>query len=815
MSDQAAPLTRTSLREHLAGHWQVPLLIVSCVMFGWGLYRLRPETPEPTFEQRLLQIEALRKAELYVEASRLAEELLADPDRTPEEAARLHRSIAETIYEAESRQTTKTPANAERLIQHYFLSVPDAAALDAGALRRVGEAWEWLDRPAEAVKAYREAVAKGVENPIPVRRRVLELQLALGTLSDDALVKELDDFLGFLSRHKGRPADVLWVADRRIEVYLSRAEYAEAEGYLESLRVSVEPVGAEAERNHLDFLVAWVVYHQGRHEEAERLLRALRNRMTVRDETDAASAWLLGRIIQLQGAPEPALSLFDDVCRTHFEGPYVVASRLGRAECLAALERHEEALASLREAIAMLPSIRSTRIVTRAAVMASATAWYENLRQAGRLRESLAYLRVAASLVDPTDVRQQAVYTERLGDLLASLAARVAAADGDGAAPADGAATGAGGEVRSLLLEAGETYLKLARLTTDREPEAAAAVWRASDCFDQAGERPRSIAVLEEFVRERPSSPRLPAALFRLGATYQACGRFREAIAQYQRCVTNHPRTPAGVSSLVMMSDCYRALGPEHAASAEQVLLSVLEEPPDRPPLLTPEAVEFRDALFRLADLYVETGQYDRAIVRLEEALTRYPEDPRVERTRFQLAEAYRRSAEPMPARMAAETNPVLRDSLVAEYRRRLGRARELYEEVIRAAEGTGEPAGGPAERARVRMSYLYRADVVFDAQEQGGAVDRSGYLEAIRLYDQAAWRYRDDPIALSAYVQMIHAYLRLGDVQHARTTLERARWILRGLPDESDTWRVTGETKQHWSEYLSWLGSSPALAAR
>ncbi len=213
----------------------------------------------------------------------------------------------------------------------------------------------------------------------------------------------------------------------------------------------------------------------------------------------------------------------------------------------------------------------------------------------------------------------------------------------------------------------------------------------------------------------------------------------------------------------------------------------------------------------------MQTERYDRAIVRLEEARTRYPSDPRVSRARFQLAEAYRLSAARIAATLDDPKNQPQRDQLIADYRNRLRRARSLYDEVI--ARHAPTPGSVAAETARttlddtcVRLAYFYRADCVFDEQEFAGAPGQEGYSEAIRLYNEAAWKYRLDPISLSAYVQMIHAYMRLGDMTHARATLERAQWILRGIPNDPSLWRMPGRTRAEWGDYLAWLGSTPSF---
>jgi tetratricopeptide (TPR) repeat protein len=828
MSDAGSTIGQEERPRRLATQWQIPLLLASCGLFGWGLWNLRPQPPHVPFSQRLDQILALRRAGLQSEASKLVEELLASPERASAEQLQLHQVLAEIIYDVESKAQAKNPVNLERLVRHYRLSVNDPADLSADVLRRMGEAWDWLNRPVEAIKSYKQAVAKGLADATPVRRRIIDLQISSAGLSGDDLAKELEAFAASAPPGRMNPDDLLWAVHRRVELYIERGRYSDAEAYLESLRPTVEKTANEPERNRYEFLQTWVLYKQGRSDEAERILRVLRNRMTVRDDTDAASGWLLGRIAEAHSAPETALGFFDAVCQTHFDGPYVAASKLGRAECLAQLERHDEAIAAYGEVVAMLSSLRHSPIIDSNAVIASATGWYESTRAAGRLTEALGYLQVAVGLIPAADHTRQAVYIERRADLVSALAeqdlhdadrpilpevqANAAQLAGEHAKSRDNA--------RRRLREAGECYLHLADLLTEDEPQAAAAVWKAADRFDQAGERTHSINVLEAFIQGRPTSPRIPAALRRLGQSYQAIERYPEAIRQYQRNVSEFPRTPAGIASIVPLAECYMALGPQHTGDAEQTLLSLLDEPPDRPPLVTPAAAEFRDALFKLADLYAGTGQFDRAIVRLEEAISRYPEDPRIPRARYQLAEAYRRSAGQVPAAMAEAKNLTPKDQLMAELHRRLQRARQLYDAVIAAGDpdaAASRPATADAapDNAYVRMSYLYRADCVFDEMEYGGNASPEGYAEAVRLYDLAAWRFRGEPSALSAYTQIIHCYLRMGDVARARTTLERARWILRGIPDDPNVWRVPGENKRTWNDYLAWLGNSPTFRER
>ena len=89
------------------------------------------------------------------------------------------------------------------------------------------------------------------------------------------------------------------------------------------------------------------------------------------------------------------------------------------------------------------------------------------------------------------------------------------------------------------------------------------------------------------------------------------------------------------------MAACYLARGPGQEELAQKTLEIVLEESN----VFTPQAPDFADALFLMGDVLNRRQAPERAIATLEEALTRYPDDSRATRTRFLLADSYRRSA--------------------------------------------------------------------------------------------------------------------------------------------------------------------------
>ncbi|GAG38555.1 unnamed protein product, partial [marine sediment metagenome] len=251
-------------------------------------------------------------------------------------------------------------------------------------------------------------------------------------------------------------------------------------------------------------------------------------------------------------------------------------------------------------------------ILNREVVRASMTVVAEQLRRTGRLETALTFLVPASELVDPKDVELLSTYLQRLGDWRSGLA-RLLRRRAEELPPGpqhEAQRNELYERARALFASAGETFLELALVNTLNEPRSAAATWQAADRFDEAGARLRTIAVLREFVRERPLNELVPRALLRLGQSLQSLGRYQEAIEAYRENLARFPRTPDAGSALVPLARCYLALGPDYRDEAEKTCLLILEDSP----IFTPQAPEFADALFLLGDLLSREGDFEAAI---------------------------------------------------------------------------------------------------------------------------------------------------------------------------------------------------------
>ena len=241
-----------------------------------------------------------------------------------------------------------------------------------------------------------------------------------------------------------------------------------------------------------------------------------------------------------------------------------------------------------------------------------------------------------------------------------------------------------------------------------------------------------------------------------------------------------------------------KSAGPEPTRMAVETLDLILRDSA----VFTPEAPEFQDALFLLGDIHLSEGAFERGISVLEEALERYPHDPRAARAKFLLADAYRQSAlaleresgDPAPA----SDRPRMRSEATARFSRAAGLFAELVEN-LSTDEGVGPMQPGLRELL-AKHARLYQADCLFELGRQS---------EAVALYETAAFIYRDEPSALSAYVQIVNCRLSMGQLAEARTALRRARYLLQIIPDSAFDEVHAGQNRREWERYIDWLTRS------
>jgi tetratricopeptide (TPR) repeat protein len=762
----------------------MPLLLVSLGLFGYAAYLFIDPKAGPSIDQKIEWAQTYLKQDRPEAAIEYLNQLLETEKMDREHEARVHLLLAEALDQGQRQKKIDIPANHERIIEQIRLALALGAKPDASMYLRLGEAFEALGRTAEALANYRQAMALDPNQSLRLQKRVIELQVDQGEPS--AAEALLDNYL------KSRDltsAERAWALGQRAQLLIDRGSVPEARTLLmEALKLQLDPVA----QGELNYRLGYCALKLGDPAEAERYLRVARDQLRVQHPVDADACYLLGKIYQDRKQPEQANSFYQIVLVSHPEAKVAPLARLGRGLCRIMLNEDDPGLTDLHDLVGEVGR-KSSRAKYKPEALESLRQACGMLADKGNFSGALEVLAYEQQLQpDPPAAffaRLGRVYEKRADQLEVSLA---------DARPADQARRGQ--QVRDMRSRAGDAYIAYSRaLTLADDKGYGEAMWKGIELYDRAADLQRVISALEVFIAERPEDPLTPDALLRLGRALQAGGQIDKAIAAYVRIAFRYPNSLAASKSAVPLAQAYLAKGPEQYSKAESVLLSVLENNP----LLTPDAMEFRRALFELGQLYYRTGRYEEAVSRLEEWIGRYPREQQVGQLIFLMADSYRKSAGLLDSRLAVDkeppaTLPADQAEATAARRDRLAKARKLYDRVIETYRVGGTAA--EVDRLYLKLSYFYRADCTYDLGD---------YEEAIRLYDAAAFRYQEDPSALAAYVQIVNSYCALGKIAEARTANERAKWLLRRMPASAFEDGSFVMPKTYWEQWLAWTSQS------
>ena len=782
------------LQHRMAGKWQVPLMAASVMMLGYALVRLTPPAAELPWDDALRHLAVRVDAGDHRQAVDLGDKLLLREDITRGVQSQIHLQLGRARFDwASDLGLTRSDIGAQ-IIDHY----EQAGAMDLPLLaydhERMGHALEWQGKIAQAVRHYDGAFDRGDGVDVDLRWHALVLRLDHLAPTPPQTRELLDAFMGELG---DRRLDLrLWAIERRIDLHDATETLDEATTLLTRNAGVFDGTPLQA---HIEFLEAWLLYRMGHYNDAEAHARLIRNRVGRTDPVYAMTGWLLGRVVLSDDGPErplEALSFFSDVLKFHDGTSYSVASRIGAGEALALLERYDESLESFRVAVEDLPSVSENHAVSREVLRTTLSVLADTQRIQNQLGAAVAFARLARQLVEPSNVEQAALMLEQLAGLEEGLAHELDHDEARSRAVVDHPVSARSEEARNAFAMAAESYIDLARVDAINERRAAGAIWRAAEMLATAGLRERAIALYRSFIVERPDHSLVPRAMLRVGQLLQMSGDLAGAVEAYQVCYRRFPRSLDGSRALIPLARSYMAMGSDHAELAERTLRIILDDSE----VFTPQAPEFAEALFLLGEAVYRRGDYEQAIATLEEALGRYPGDPRRWQATFLLADAFRQSGLALKGEIGLAKFAEEIVQMRHESKSRFDEAQRLYHRIIEEYEDRGAHSLQGRESIYLKHAYLYEADCFFENQN---------YRRALKLYEQAAGLYKDTASALAAYVQMINSHVFLGQPEEARVALARARVLVDAIPDAAFAASISPETREDWKRYFDWLGDS------
>lgn len=765
----------------LSDRWQAPLVLLAAIAAGWAFHALRPVERQVDYSALIADVAVLCEAGAYRDAADAAANLLEmSPAPGPEHAAELHHWLAEAAYRRERARRDPIPHNVALIIEHHLAAEALRRPTSAAEVLRLAVAYEWRRAPAEAVEAYRRVLTL---EPDAEQRRAAQRALIALLSGRPSAERERAALIQALLGDPGISASDLWWG---VQTAMQDAfERGDLDGARELLASEGEHLKRSDLRAVYDYLHAWLLIREGRHLEADPVLRGVEEWFDATDggERDLAAAGfrsalvrvLRGRIALSDQRPQQALSSFELAAEHEAPGEVLVAAAAGAAEALARLERHGAARTRIREAAQRLA--QSTRAGAAGLPRLSRIAYdlHRERQEIDDWVQAVDYMAVALELAPAEEASLHRQWNQRLAQVAAHAAARREAAE----------------RRDDLLLLAARHFEAAADLAGDDADAQSDLLWSAIEFFGRVRRTADERRLLERFVAARASDPRAPRARLLLAEGYESDGDLDLAIQSYDHVIQSVPNLAEAVRARLRRAECLLAKGEEHERQAEQALLALLESD-----AITPEAPVFRDALLSLAELLYRQRRLSESIRRLEDYLTLYPDGPAAARARFLLADAFRRSAYALRDEPPAGVPPARSGE---ESRARFRRSAELFAslEELDAADEEGA--------LYERLALLYRADCLFELNEPE-TLD-----QALSLYRQASARHQREPAALSAQVQIAAIHLRRGNLGEAARAVENARWLLRGIPDEAFVPGVEGH-RGAWDRYLGAVAASHLL---
>ncbi len=761
----------TALRNILAQRWQIPLAFVAAAAFVVSLSVLRPPSIAADFDQHMADVMLLAQRGQYTSAADAASNLLNVEPALPEaQRAQLHHFLAELIYKRERQLRQRSQDNLKLLLEHRRAARELGWGDSAKTFLHEADARDWLGEDISAIHAYEAALEHDLAGP--ERRRALR---ELVVLLDGRAEREEQrrQYLYALLADEGvEPAYHWWALQRAVVEALDDGKAKLAAGLLDRF---LAPLDHERTRGYAEWLRALLLVEQGRIDEAAAVLTWIETWLDQRPtplndlgeftNLAALNAWLRGRLEQRDFRPQRALLAYDRALAAHPDDNLFIDTMVGRAQALATLQRHDAAQNAFRAAARRIVWSDGAQRRSAGRLMAALRTLFAERVDGPDVSAAAAYLSLALELTPEDHVADRLELNAALGDAYA----RIASEGGD--------------RTVQNWRRAGQYFEQAATLSTLGADEQLDLQWRSGESYRQGGWLSDARRLYEAFLHRAATDPRSARAMLHVGETYERTGELEEAIAHYKRLIDAYPAVEEASRARLYVADSLVAKGADHYDEAARALQDILDGA-----YADPSAAVYRDAMLHYCHLLHQQGRFADAIRYLEMYRELYPVDAGGAPVVFLLADTFRRSAQELQVKVGG---PVLAPEAVT----RLEQAIDLYDHFLDLVQ---EAADQNATLSTYqRLAFFARGDCLFKLNQP------ETLREAIKTYQRAAVQYEMQPAALSAQVQIANCYLRLGEVWEAARAIERARWLLRNIPDAAFADLAEGGSRESWRTYL------------
>lgn len=801
---------------HWSQNWQLPALVMGVVMLTMGMILAWPNEEPTDYDGALDSVQAyLRANDLEgAQAKLLHDQQFMDAESTPPRIrGRYWQLWGDLIYKQVQTNDIPSSENFNKIVACYSRADGHEYPFDGEHLSRWASTLVLLDRVDEALTKIDKVQLADRNLKWQLIRQIINQQVSRRRDTADDLLKWYDAFFTELQYETDpqlkREAEVWGVAQYSL-LLMQTNDAGRVIDYLHLRYIRLRDDGGEDDLGSVKLRLAQAYQMGGQYELAMQWYQSAQKSLKPEDLLNAQALVGMAQItLALSGDVRQAHEIYSTAAMKYGATDEFIDATIGQADCEARLGIHAQAVKHLLLAAKSIldkvhPLARHKEMMIKVA--------HDNFElQYGQDQygQALSYLSTLKPLygdnLPPTILADFAVTHEKLGDSYTTEATRL-----QNIAPADAYTSEENHKAYQLANQeaalqygrSGDYYYDHALAVTIADDTAHGnSLWKAGQNYDKAQMWDRAIDAYREFARVRSSDPRFVLAINHLGLAYQADGQYKVAYKLFEELIEKHPKSEAAIASLVPMAQCMIEMGEND--QAERTLQYVLTDNK----AVTPDGDAYRDALIELGKFYFTTGQYLKAVTRLEEAIDekRYGDSPESPMLRYRLADSYRLSVSDLNKALADPMPQAKRMELQKQRVQNLERAGVLYSQAINQFEARNPKTLSSLETTFFRNAYFYRGDCAYDLAR---------WDDAITLYDLAAKKWENHPASLVALVQIVNAYCEQGAMQEARAANDRARYQLKRIPDDAFKDPSMPMGRKHWEDWLRWSNELDLFAS-
>lgn len=777
--------------------WQIPALVLGAGLLIAGAVHATSLIPKPDLsaplEHATSQIDHAEFDEAISTLNTGIFPYLNTENLTPEQRADFHRLMGRALYLGQRALGIDRKDNNENIAASYEEAEKFHAELPPADVAYLADTYLSLARFDDARQRADSLPASERSRRLTLYRRLVDESMSPQHHRDEAAF----ELVSMMLTDPQLPIDDrAWALARQAELQLNRGYAEDALNRLLRELPRLDTVNAR-QRGPLHLLLARSYVETQALDAADAQLVIADQLLPSDDARRPQLIVLQAQILAMKGDHTNAREKFRQVLDAAPPARWRLAAEYGLAKSASIMDDDEEALAAYNRLAALFASGEKSREVSPVLAAESLTRRADDRFERGDTELALSYADLAERVVGeaatpaPTLLRLAAAHRRVADEIIEAVKQKstsdVALADLDPATRA---------QARSHLAAAAAYYRRHAdKVVLIDVQQYSDSLWAAGDCYDRAGDQEAATRIFQMYAAERPGDPRQPEARFRLAQAFQVRGDLENAATIYRDLIRSRNDADSGSgpwadASEVPLARCLLLDGnAENDAEAEQILTTVASGQ-----MGGPEAGNFRQAVFELGNLYYRKGDYDNAIERFDEALTRYSTDPQAGAARFKLADSLRLSAVDIEKSLAQALPPAEKVRLEATRTDRLRRAITLFETVRRDLDTKDARRRTAAEETYLRNSYFYMGEAAFRLKD---------YDTAITHYNAAKDRYSQDPAALVAMTQIVSCHLKQGDMKRAQAANERAKRFYAGIPASVWDDPTLPMTRQDWERWL------------